>query len=307
MTNQTNNFLDISEIDSKTLRQIVEFAKKLKAKRNAGESHTPLKGKHLAMIFEKNSTRTRASFEVGIKELGGDALYLNSNDIQLGRGETISDTAKVLSRYVDIIMLRANKHADLLELAENASVPIINGLTDKSHPCQIMADIMAYEEKRGSIEGKTLAWIGDGNNVAVSFVHAAKKFGFFLRLACPEEYMPSDDVLNWAKENNADVKVTTDPKAAVADADCVITDTWVSMGDTDADERLKLLAPYQVNTALMAGAKPDAVFMHCLPAHRGEEVTADVIDNPDVSLVWDEAENRLHAQKAVMCWCMGVL
>lgn len=299
-----NHFIDIDRLNAAELRDIIELAKKLKQKRSEGIEYAPLFEKHLAMIFEKNSTRTRVSFEIGIKELGGDAVYLNSSDIQLGRGETVADTARVLSRYCDMIMLRANSHKSLLELAEYSQIPVINGLTDRSHPCQIMADIMAFEEAKGSIEGKTLAWVGDGNNVANSFIHGAVKFGFKLNIACPKEYMISDKMKEYAEQG--EVKITTNPAEAVQDADCIITDTWVSMGDTDKEERLEALKPYQVNAQLMGKAKPEAVFMHCLPAHRGEEVTAEVIDGSR-SLVWEEAENRLHAQKAIMCWCMGII
>jgi len=265
----------------------------------------PLAGKALALIFEKPSTRTRVSFEVGMKELGGEVIVLERDGSQLGRGETVADTARVLSRYVDAIMLRTTKEEKLHELAEHATVPVINGLTDRTHPCQLMADVMTFEEHRGPIAGKRIAWSGDGNNMAASWIHAAARFNFELRLACPEQLMPPPEVLAWARKEGARVSVTSDVAAAVKDADCVVTDIWVSMGDEDhVANRHNLLAPYQVNEQVMALAKPDAIFMHCLPAHRGEEVTAGVIDGPQ-SVVWDEAENRLHAQKAILCWCLG--
>ena len=256
------------------------------------------------MIFEKPSTRTRVSFDLAMRQLGGQTLGLNSDDLQLGRGESISDTAKVLSRYVDIIMIRANSHDTLLELAEHASVPVINGLTDRSHPCQILADIQTFEESRGNIKGKTIAWVGDGNNVAVSWMHAAARLDFSLRIACPTQLRPEQEALDWVKAQKADVFVTDDPVAAVAGADCVVTDTWVSMGQKDAARRKKLLGPYAVDEALMGEAADKAIFMHCLPAYRGNEVSAAVIDGPR-SVVFDEAENRLHAQKAVLAWCLG--
>jgi len=232
-------------------------------------------------------------------------IVLERDGSQLGRGETVADTARVLSRYVDAIMLRTTKEEKLHELAEHATVPVINGLTDRTHPCQLMADVMTFEEHRGPIAGKRIAWSGDGNNMAASWIHAAARFNFELRLACPEQLMPPPEVLAWARKEGARVSVTSDVAAAVKDADCVVTDIWVSMGDEDhVANRHNLLAPYQVNEQVMALAKPDAIFMHCLPAHRGEEVTAGVIDGPQ-SVVWDEAENRLHAQKAILCWCLG--
>jgi ornithine carbamoyltransferase len=256
------------------------------------------------MIFDKPSTRTRVSFEVAIKALGGDAVVLNSKDMQLGRGETIADTARVLSRYVDAIMIRTDLHSKLLELAEAATVPVINGLTDYSHPCQIMADVMTFEEQRGPIRDRTLAWVGDGNNMANSWVHAAQRFDFKLRLACPAGLAPAAEVLAWATERQAQVQLFEDPREAVAGADAILTDVWVSMGNRDAERRRRLLAPYQVDTALMAAAQPETLFMHCLPAHRGEEVAAEVIDGAR-SVVFDQAENRLHAQKGILTWCLG--
>ena len=256
------------------------------------------------MIFEKPSTRTRVSFEQAVRQLGGDAIVLERESSQLGRGETVADTARVLSRYVDAIMLRCTREEKLLELAANADVPVINGLTDRTHPCQIMADVMTFEEHRGPIAGKAVAWSGDGNNMATSWIHAAVQFGFELRLATPAELPPPSDVMAWAAARGARVHVTADPVAAVSGADCVVTDVWISMGDTGAADHHNLLAPYRVDSAMMAHAGDDAIFMHCLPAHRGEEVTAAVIDGPQ-SVVWDEAENRLHAQKGILLWALA--
>jgi ornithine carbamoyltransferase len=304
MSNTPKHFLDLDQLSPDALRSILASAVALKAKRNAGANEKPLAGRTLAMLFEKPSTRTRVSFHVGMTELGGDVISLSPQDSQLGRGESIADTARVLSRYVDAMMLRTSAPEKLHELAKYARVPVINGLTDESHPCQIMADIMTYEERKGSIKGAVVAWSGDGNNVATSFIHAAAQFGFELRLACPEGLAPSKKAVAWAQSKGAKVIVGTDPRAAAKGADCVVTDTWVSMGDEDAARRHKLLEPFQVNADLMALAKPDALFMHCLPAHRGEEVTDEVMDGPR-SVVWDEAENRLHVQKAVLLWCLG--
>ena len=279
-------------------------AASLKAKRKAGESADKLlAGRTLAMLFEKPSTRTRVSFQVGMQQLGGSVVTLSPQDTQLGRGESIADTARVLSRYVDAIMLRTSAPEKLHDLAKYATVPVINGLTDESHPCQIMADVMTYEEHRGPIKGAVVAWSGDGNNVATSFIHAAAQFGFELRLACPVGLEPSKTAIAWAQSQCAKITVGTDPRAAVKGADCVVTDTWVSMGD-DAANRHNQLKPFQVNERLMALAKADALFMHCLPAHRGEEVSDGVIEGQR-SVVWDEAENRLHAQKAVLLWCLS--
>ncbi len=257
------------------------------------------------MIFEKPSTRTRVSFERGVKQLGGEAIVLEPSGSQLGRGETIADTARVLSRYVDGVMIRTTKHEKLLELAEFATVPVINGLTDQTHPCQLMADIMTFEEHRGPIAGRVVAWCGDGNNMATSWLHAAARFGFELRLACPAQLNPPADVVEWARGEGATVVVTDDVAEAVTGAHCVVTDTWVSMGDDvgDSVRRDNLLSPYQVDERVMAMAREGAIFMHCLPAYRGKEVTADVMDGPQ-SVVWDEAENRLHAQKGIMVWCV---
>jgi ornithine carbamoyltransferase len=298
------HFLDLDLLPPEVLREILTSAARLKKARKSGAaSDAPLAGRTLAMLFEKPSTRTRVSFQVGMQQLGGAVVTLSPQDTQLGRGESIADTARVLSRYVDIIMLRTSAPAKLHELAKYATVPVINGLTDESHPCQIMADIMTYEERKGPIKGAVVAWSGDGNNVATSFIHAATQFEFELRLACPQGLGPSEKALAWARSKGARITVGNDPKAAAKGADCVVTDTWVSMGDA-AGERHTLLAPFQVNEALMALAKPDALFMHCLPAHRGEEVTDGVIEGP-TSAVWDEAENRLHVQKGVMLWCLS--
>jgi ornithine carbamoyltransferase len=302
------DFLDLDQISAAELRNILELAKDIKNARagmpkGAVDEGAPLDGHVLAAIFEEASTRTRVSFDVGMRQLGGDTLTLSGKDMQLGRGETITDTAQVLSRFVDVIVIRTLSHAYLLELAEYASVPVINGLTERSHPCQLMADIMTIEEHRGPVEGKQMVWSGDGNNVATSLVHAAVQFGFSLKVASPKGYELDADVLAWALAQGGDVSITHDPIAAAEGADCVFADTWVSLGDDDRDERLQALGPYQVNEALMARAKSDALFLHCLPAHRGEEVTDAVIDGPQ-SVVWDEAENRLHAQKAILRWVL---
>ncbi|MFZ5792777.1 MAG: ornithine carbamoyltransferase [Pseudomonadota bacterium] len=297
------HFLDLDKLDQPTLRRMLDAGLACKRGQVPGGQDRPLAGKALALIFEKPSTRTRVSFELAIKQLGGEAVVLERDSMQLGRGETVADTARVLSRYVDCIMVRTTKEEKLLELAENATVPVINGLTDRTHPCQLMADVMTFEEHRGPIAGKRIAWIGDGNNMATSWTHAAVRFGFELRIACPPQLMPPGQVLGWARSEKGRVHVTADPVEAVQDADCVVTDVWVSMGDTDAIGRHVLLAPYQVTEKVMSLAKPGAIFMHCLPAHRGEEVTAEVIDG-EHSVVWDEAENRLHAQKGILLWCL---
>ena len=298
------HFLDIDRLDKATIRSILDQAAWFKSsKAGTGE---PLKGKSIVLIFEKPSTRTRVSFEVGMMQLGGNVVVLSERDSQLGRGETPADTARVLSRYADMMMIRTDAHQKLLDLAKFATVPVINGLTDDSHPCQIMADIQTFEEHRGPIEGKIVTWVGDGNNVAASWLHAAVKLDFEFRIATPPELKLDQNLLDWAAREGGTVKSFTDAQKAVAGCHCVVADTWVSMGDDgERAKRLDLLAPYQVNANLMAGAKADAIFMHCLPAHRGEEVTDDVIDGPQ-SVIWDEAENRLHAQKAVMAWCLGV-
>ena len=298
------HFLDINRLDKTTIRYILDQAAWFKSsKAGTGEL---LKGKSIVLIFEKPSTRTRVSFEVGMMQLGGNVVVLSERDSQLGRGETPADTARVLSRYADMMMIRTDSHQKLLDLAKFATVPVINGLTDNSHPCQIMADIQTFEEYRGPIEGKIVTWVGDGNNVAASWLHAAVKLDFEFRIATPPELTLDQNLLDWAAREGGTVKSFTDAQKAVAGCHCVVADTWVSMGDDgERAKRLDLLAPYQVNADLMAGAKTDAIFMHCLPAHRGEEVTDDVIDGPQ-SVIWDEAENRLHAQKAIMAWCLGV-
>lgn len=296
------HFLDLDGIDADTLRRILNRGAAYK-RGDPAEAARPLAGKTLAMIFEKPSTRTRVSFEVGMRQLGGDVVVLSATEMQLGRGETVADTARVLSRYVDAIMIRTNRPEKLKELAEAATIPVINGLTDGSHPCQIMADVMTFEEKKGPIRGRVIAWSGDGNNVAASWIHGAVRFGFELRIACPKELQPAAELIEWARRSGGRVTVLDDPYAAVDGADCVVTDAWVSMGDKDAGSRHNLLKPYQVDERLMAAAGPDAIFMHCLPAHRGEEVTDGVIDGPR-SVVFDEAENRLHAQKGILAWCL---
>jgi ornithine carbamoyltransferase len=298
------HFIDIADHSAATLRAILDDAARVKASLRAGARAAPLAGKTLAMIFEKNSTRTRVSFEVAMKQLGGDVVVLDATTSQLGRGETIADTARVLSRYVDAIMIRTGAHSKILELAGAATVPVINGLTDDSHPCQIMADVMTVEEWRGPIAGQKVAWLGDGNNVAASWIHAAARLGFDMALACPQPLFPRRVVLDWAEsEAPGRVSLSTEPAQALAGADAVVADVWISMGQSEAAARHNLLRPYQVDAAAMAMAKPDAIFLHCLPAHRGEEVTAEVIDGPR-SAVWDEAENRLHAQKAILKWCL---
>jgi ornithine carbamoyltransferase len=302
------HFLDLDRLDTGTLRGILDRASALKRARNgapkgAPDADKPLAGRILAMIFEKASTRTRLSFDVAMRQLGGEGIVMNAADLQIGRGETPADTARVLSRYVDAIMIRTHKHSLLDEMAAAATVPVINGLTDDSHPCQLMADVMTIEEKKGPIAGKVIAWSGDGNNVARSWVHAAVRFDFELRLACPEELSPPRAVIDWARREGGRVRLVHDAQAAAEGADAVVTDTWVSMG-AKAGDRHNLLKPFQVDERLMRRAAKDAIFMHCLPAHRGEEVTAEVIDGPQ-SVVFDEAENRLHAQKGILAWCMA--
>jgi ornithine carbamoyltransferase len=294
------HFLDLDQFDSAELRRILDLGFAYKN----GRRDRPLAGKTLAMIFEKPSTRTRVSFEVAMRHLGGDTIFLDAADTQLGRGETVADTARVLSRYVDAIMIRTNEPKKLEELACHATVPVINGLTDSSHPCQLMADVMTLQEKKGPLAGKVVAWSGDGNNVAASWVHAAVRFGFTLRLACPEELSPPQWLFEWARRESDGVRLTAEPLEAVIGADCVVTDTWISMGDDASVNRHNMLAPYRVDERLMARAKADAIFMHCLPVKRGQEVTAGVVDGPQ-SVVWDEAENRLHAQKGILAWCLG--
>ncbi len=301
----TRHFLDLKDFSLPQLRAILDFAHELKARLKSGERPALLEHKVLAMIFERQSTRTRVSFDVGMRQLGGETLMLTGQEMQLAREETIEDTARVMSRYVDAIMIRILSHDDLLDLAGAATVPVINGLTRRSHPCQVMADIMTYEEHNGSLKGKKVAWIGDSNNVLASWVHATALFGNSLAIACPKEYWPDQGLLSDIAEVGEAVSLGSDAETAITDADLVITDTWVSMGDTDEGERRRILKPYQVNTRLFGKAATDALFMHCLPAHRGDEVTDEVIDGPQ-SVVFDEAENRLHIQKAILCWAFGI-
>lgn len=303
------HFLDIWRLDATTLRAILDDAKARKAARlgwpkGRPDADAPAAGRTLAMIFQKTSTRTWFSFDAAIRQLGGASIIATGSDMQLGRGESIEDTARVLARMVDAVMIRAERHEDVERFALASSAPVINGLTDRSHPCQILADVMTFEEHRGPIAGRTIAWVGDGNNVCASFIHAAAKFGFRLMIASPPSYHPDLADLARAARDQGCVEVTDDAKAAVRGADCVVADTWVSMGDHDHEARLGALEPYQVDDELMDLAAPGAVFMHCLPAHRGEEVTDAVIDGPR-SVVWDEAENRIHAQKSILAWCFG--
>lgn len=296
------HFLDLADFDAPTLRRMLDVASHFKS---TDSSSRPLAGKTIALIFDKPSTRTRVSFEVAMRQLGGDVIVLSSRDTQLGRGESIADTARVLSRYVDAIMLRTDAPEKLAEMAAYATVPVINGLTAASHPCQLMADVLTFEEHRGPIAGQIVAWCGDANNVARSWIEAAARFSFTLRIATPEPDNLPADLIAWARAEGATIELTRDPQAAVAGARCVVTDAWISMADDEtAGDRHNILAAYQVTEALMAKAAPDAIFMHCLPAHRGEEVTEGVIDGPQ-SVVFDEAENRLHAQKGVLAWAMG--
>ncbi|VTZ49871.1 Ornithine carbamoyltransferase [Methylocella tundrae] len=299
------HFLDLSEIPASDLRTILDVSAAIKSTRRKGRraAEQPLAGKVLAMIFDKPSTRTRVSFDLAMRELGGETIMLTGKEMQLGRGETIADTARVLSRFVDAIVIRILEHDDMIELARYAGVPVVNGLTKRSHPCQVMADVMTFEEHKGPIKGRTIAWSGDANNVLASWVHAAERFDFSLNVATPAELELPRDLIDWARRSGARLNVTRDPFEAVDGADAVVSDCWVSMGDKDEAFRHNLLAPYQVNAKLMAAAAGDAIFMHCLPAHRGEEVTDEVIDGPQ-SVVFDEAENRLHAQKGILAWCL---
>jgi ornithine carbamoyltransferase len=302
---QLRHFLDIDRIPVETLKALIARACVLKKARKSGlPEATPLSGKMLTMVFDQPSTRTRVSFDVAMRQLGGQTMMLTGTEMQLGRGETVGDTARVLSRYIDIIMIRTLDHAMLCEMAENSSVPVINGMTKTSHPCQVMADLMTFEERKGPIAGKVIAWTGDTNNVLASWMHAAAQFGFSMRIATPPEFAPKEPLRKWIAQSGADIQLGNDPVWAVTGADCVITDTWVSMGDEqEAARRLNILHPFQVNAALLGLADKDAILMHCLPAHRGEEVTDEVIDGPQ-SAVWDEAENRMHIQKAILEWCL---
>ena len=306
------HFLDIDKTAPDDLRSILDEAARIKAARagrpkGTKDDEQPLEGHIVALIFEKPSTRTRVSFDVGTRQMGGETLVLTGSEMQLGHGETIADTAQVLSRYVDLIMIRTFEEEALLELAEHATVPVINGLTNRSHPCQIMADIMTFEEHRGPIKGKKVTWCGDGNNVFTSFAHAAGQLGFDLTFSGPETLNPEQAAVDFARSKGAEVRIERDPQKAVEGADLVVTDTWVSMHDSQMtkERRHNQLRPYQVDERLMSLANSDAVFMHCLPAHRGEEATNEVMDGPN-SVIFDEAENRLHAQKAVMRYCLGL-
>ncbi len=306
---QIRHFIDLCDVDGATLRNLLNRAASLKADQQSGGTQPLLAGKTLAMIFEKRSTRTRVSFDLAMRQLGGYALELGTEQSQLSRGESVADTARVLTRYVDLIMFRARAHRALLDMAEASGVPVINGLTDHSHPCQVLADVLTFEEHRGPIAGRKVAWVGDGNNVAASWIHAAIRLGFKLHIACPDGYEPAAELLNWAKEEKdagkGSVRRFKDPIKAVKGVDAVVTDTWVSMAnDDEAEARHDALKSYQVTQELMAEAEQGAIFMHCLPAHRGHEVAADVIDGPK-SAVWDEAENRLHVQKAILLHCLG--
>jgi ornithine carbamoyltransferase len=307
MTDTNRHFLDISKMEKNELFSILDKAKAMKSARKAGkaEEFQPLRGKVLAMIFEKPSTRTRVSFDVGMRQLGGETIFLSGSEMQLGRSETIADTARVLSRYVDIIMIRTTEHERLAELSEYATVPVINGLTDDTHPCQIMADVMTFQEHLGSLRGARIAWTGDGNNVLHSLIEASAPFEYEMQVAVPKGSEPNMKFVNWANANGGNVVLTDDPVSAVTGADCVVTDCWVSMNQEHRARGHNVFQPYQVNEKLMAHAKPEALFMHCLPAHRGEEVTDGVMDGPN-SVVFDEAENRLHAQKGILAWCLGV-
>ena len=305
-----NHFLDILKTDPANLRRIIDQAATMKTARagrprGTPDDEQPLAGHMVALIFEKPSTRTRVSFDVGVRQMGGQTMVLSGNDMQLGHGETIADTARVLSRYVDLIMIRTFDESVLIEMAEYASIPVINGLTDRTHPCQIMADILTYEEHRGPIAGKKVVWSGDGNNVCASFLHAAGQFGFDVTFTGPGQLDPEQEWIDLARSKGATVQIERDPHKAADGADLIVTDTWVSMHDAQSarERRHNMLRPYQVDSALMAAARPDALFMHCLPAHREEEVTSAVMDGPH-SVIFDEAENRLHAQKAIMGWCL---
>ena len=307
----TRHFLDLADAGGNALAAMLDEAMTRKQARTGwpkgkADADAPLAGRTLAMIFEKNSTRTRVSFDMAMRQLGGTTIVMDAGSMQLGRGETVADTARVLSRFADAIMIRTDDHAKLTEMAKHATVPVINGLTDHSHPCQIMADLQTVIEHRARLAGTQWAWLGDGNNVLHSIIEAGSLLGFGVRVACPDGYDPSPQVVAAAHQRGADVRFERDPIAAVTGADVVVTDTWISMGQAHAEEKLGAMMPYQVNPRIMAAARPDALFLHCLPAHRGEEVVDDVIDGPQ-SVVWDEAENRLHAQKAILLWCFGMI
>ncbi|WP_380876443.1 ornithine carbamoyltransferase, catabolic [Sphingomonas sp. DBB INV C78] len=307
----SRHFLDLADAGGDAIAAMLNDAIDRKTARaewpkGKADADAPLAGRTLAMIFEKNSTRTRVSFDMAMRQLGGTTIVMDGGSMQLGRGETVADTARVLSRMVDAIMIRTDDHSKLIEMAEHATVPVINGLTDHSHPCQIMADMLTVIERRKALAGTRWAWLGDGNNVLHSIIEAGSLLGFDVRVGCPAGYEPSMEVLDAALKRGMTVPILRDPLAAVQDADVVVTDTWISMGQDHAEEKLAAMTPYQVNAALMAHAKPDAAFLHCLPAHRGEEATDEVLDGPN-SAIWDEAENRLHAQKSVLLWCFGLI
>ena len=306
------NFLNISDLSSQALREIIEEAKNRKSKRkelnkSAADFDQPFAGKSMIMIFEKPSTRTRISFDIAVKQLGGSSIVLSPNGTHYGKGdESIKDTAKVFSEYADIVMIRTSAHKNLVELAEHSDIPVINGLSEQSHPCQIMSDILTFEETKGIIEGKTIAWLGDGNNnMSNSFIEAAAKFNFKLNIGCPDKYKPNKKALDWARKNKANINIIKNPIEAVKNADCVMTDKWISMNDkVDKNKKKKILKGYQVNKKLMKLAKTDAIFMHCLPVSRGDEVTDEIIDGKQ-SVVWTQALNRVHVQKSIINWCLG--
>ena len=303
------NFINLSDIDKRELRKIIDHAKSQKQKRSTIKTDFPLAGKTLIMIFEKLSTRTRLSFELAMKKLGGDVLVLNPRESHYGSGdESIHDTAKILSQYGDVVMMRTNKHEHFLEFSKHLEIPIINGLTNLSHPVQIMATVMTYEELRGSIANKKIAWLGDGNNVVYSLIEAAAQFDFQLAIACPKKLEPNKKIVKWAKDKKANILITKDPKEAAEDASAVITDKWVSMAEVGVNKKKKkkLLKPYQVNKKIMKLSQPDSLFMHCLPASRGEEVTTEVMDSKQ-SAVWLEALNRMHVQKSIIQFCLNLL
>ncbi len=305
-----NHFINISDLKKEELRSIIDNAKKKKSERgnisaSQSDKDQPLQGKNMIMIFEKTSTRTRISFDLAVKQLGGSSIILNQDEIHYGKGdETIKDTAKVLSQYSDILMIRTNSHKNIDEFKKYLDIPIINGLTDKGHPCQVMSDILTFEELKGDIKGKTISWIGDGNNVANSFIEAATKFQFKFKIACPKKYQPNVDIIKMAKKNKCDLQITDDPYEAAKESDCIMTDKWISMSDKgNKNKKKQILKKYQVNKKIMKYAKPDSIFMHCLPASREEEVTSDIMDGKQ-SVVWLQAFNRIHAQKSIIEWCM---
>ena len=304
------HFINISDLSKSDLRSIMDGAKKRKSERgkkphSQPDIDLPLQGKTMIIIFEKTSTRTRISFDLAVKQLGGSSIILNQDEIHYGKGdETIKDTAKVLSQYADILMIRTDSHKNVDEFKKYLDIPIINGLTNKGHPCQVLSDILTFEELKGSIKGKTISWLGDGNNVVNSFIEAATKFEFKLNIACPKKYQPNKDTIKFAKKNNCELLITEDPFKAVLNSDCIMTDKWISMGDKgNKNTKKKALKKYQVNSKILKHAKPDSIFMHCLPASREEEVTSDVMDGKQ-SVVWLQAFNRIHAQKSIIEWCM---